>query len=145
MKYIAILALSALLTTAAQALSKGVLGEWVTPDGSTVSIYRCGSDVCAKIAAVSSRAPSRVDTENPDPRERKRPLCGLEIGHGFRLTSPDHAEGGHIYDPESGNTYSGWMTSNGNTLRLRGYVGISIFGRTETWTRAQHDVTSCRA
>src|ERR1700739_1447657 len=145
MKQILILALFALLAASAQADSKGILGDWTTPNGSTVNVYRCGPDVCAKLVAVSSRVLSHVDEENPNPAMRTRALCGLEIGSAFHLTGPHHAEGGRLYDPKSGNTYSGWMTSDGNTLKLRGYIGISIFGRTELWTRAQTSVAPCPA
>lgn len=145
MKHFCIFALFALLASTAGASTPGVLGEWITPNGSTVSIYQCDSGVCARLVAISSLVPSRFDEENPNPKQRSRPLCGLEIGYGFHLTKPDHAEGGHLYDPDSGNTYSGWMTSTGNTLTLRGYIGISIFGRSETWKRAGTDVPSCQA
>ena len=67
---------------------------------------------------------------------RERPLCGLRIGTGFVEVDPQHARAGHVYDPKSGRTYSGEMRAEGNLLHLRGYVGLPIFGRTETWTRA---------
>jgi uncharacterized protein (DUF2147 family) len=133
-----------LLTPAGPPSGKSVLGEWKTPNGSVVDIYKCGNNVCARLIEVSKQAPSHVDVQNPNPALRKRPLCGLEIGYGFHLTNENHAQDGRLYDPESGNTYSGWMTADGNTLQLRGYIGISLFGRTETWTRAQGDVSSCR-
>ena len=60
---------------------------------------------------------------------------GLEIGRGFRLTDPAHAEDGTLYDPKSGKTYHGVMESAGDKLKLRGYVGIKALGRTEVWTR----------
>ena len=41
---------------------------------------------------------------------------------------------GTIYDPKSGKTYSCKMTIDGNKLKIRGYIGISLFGRTEVWT-----------
>ncbi|HTV06144.1 MAG TPA: DUF2147 domain-containing protein [Acidobacteriaceae bacterium] len=145
MKLAMAFALFALLGPTVAPSQKGVLGEWTTPNGSVVNIYQCGKDVCLKVVAISKQAPSRVDGENPKRALRKRPLCGLEIGHGFHMTSPDHAEDGQLYDPESGNTYRGWMTADGNTLHLRGYIGLSIFGRTETWMRAQGDVAPCRA
>jgi hypothetical protein len=73
---------------------------------------------------------------NPDPKLRARPLCGLRIGEGFVAVDPQHARGGHLYDPQNGRTYRGEMTAEGNRLRLRGYIGLPIFGRSETWTRA---------
>lgn len=55
----------------------------------------------------------------------------------LQQTSPGHAEGGTLYDPKSGKTYRGEMTASGNALALRGYIGLKVFGRTETWTRTQ--------
>ena len=47
--------------------------------------------------------------------------------------------GGMIYDPNSGNTYKGTMRLvDRNTLKLRGYIGISLFGRSDTWTRVDN-------
>ena len=45
-------------------------------------------------------------------------------------------EDGWIYDPNNGNTYSCEMTLiDHKTLKIRGYIGITLFGRTEIWTR----------
>ena len=46
---------------------------------------------------------------------------------------------GDIYDPESGKTYSSFFIhlKDKNTLKVRGYVGISLLGRTEIWTRTE--------
>jgi len=133
------------VSLAAARADDGVLGLWTNPTGSTIQIYRCGADVCAKLVAISSQAPSQVDINNPDRSLRKRSLCGLRIGTDFHLTGPNHAEGGRLYDPKSGNTYSGSMTSDGNRLKLRGYVGFELFGRTEIWTRAQGNFAPCHA
>ncbi len=47
-------------------------------------------------------------------------------------------DGGRIYNPEDGETYRSTMTLDGNgTLRVRGYVGAPIFGRSQTWTRVR--------
>jgi len=44
--------------------------------------------------------------------------------------------GGFICDPNSGKTYRGKLTlKDPNTIKLRGYIGISLIGRTETWAR----------
>ena len=71
------------------------------------------------------------------------PLCGLRVGQGFTQTDPQHADGGHVYDPRTGRTYSGSMTAQGNTLKLRGYLGIQLLGRTETWTRVGQGYATC--
>lgn len=128
----------------AQGQSNGVLGNWTSPNGSVIRIHRCAANICATLIAISANAPTRVDANNPDPALRRRSLCELKIGTGFHLDGPDRAEGGSLYDPKSGKTYSGSMTRKGNQLKLRGYVGIPLFGRTETWTQAPKTVAACR-
>lgn len=55
----------------------------------------------------------------------------------FKFNGDDEWKGSDIYDPESGKTYSSDMyLKDKNTLKVRGYVGISMFGRTETWLRS---------
>lgn len=142
----ALLVLPAILTLStarAQTRDGGVLGDWANPSGSVIQIYRCGADVCARLIAISADSPTRADVHNPDPAQRGRSLCGLKIGSGFELVGPDRAQGGKLYDPKSGKTYTGSMTREGNHLKLRGYVGIPLFGRTETWTRAPDSVAAC--
>jgi uncharacterized protein (DUF2147 family) len=144
MKRIWIVAIILTLSTAAHAQQNGVLGQWLTPVGATVEAYRCDSAVCLKLVALSKDAPSRVDNNNPNAGLRKRSLCGLQIGRGFHLADGSHAEGGQLYDPKSGKTYSGSIVSAGESLKLRGYVGIKLFGRSEVWKRAQGNVEACK-
>ncbi len=113
----------------------GVRGYWREPSGSILRILPCGPALCVEIAALSAGSHPKTDTHNPDPRLRNRPLCGLRIGADFSQSDPQHARGGRLYDPKSGRTYRGQMTAAGNLLELRGYVGLPLFGRTETWMR----------
>ena len=125
-----------LMTARAHAETPSVLGYWRTPSGAVVLIAPCGRTLCAEIAALSAGKHPLTDTRNPDPKLRSRPLCGLRIGAGFVEIDPQHARSGRLYDPKSGHTYSGQMTAQGNLLQLRGYLGLPIFGRSETWVRA---------
>jgi uncharacterized protein (DUF2147 family) len=132
-----ILCAAFILTAAsAHAEAPSVLGYWKTPSGAVVLVAPCGQKLCAEIAALSRGNPPHTDAHNPDPKLRSRPLCGLRIGEGFVEVDARHARGGHLYDPKTGRTYSGRMTAAGNLLQLRGYVGLPIFGRSETWVRA---------
>ncbi|MDE2450145.1 MAG: DUF2147 domain-containing protein [Gammaproteobacteria bacterium] len=128
---------AALVAASAYAQTATVLGYWREPRGSIIRIVPCDQRLCIEIAELppGNRHPA-VDGRNPDPKLRTRPLCGLRIGDGFVQVDPQHASGGHLYDPRSGRTYSGEMTADGNLLHLRGYVGLRIFGRTATWARA---------
>lgn len=73
--------------------------------------------------------------------DRKGQLInGLEIIRGAKKTDgKDIWEGGTILDPEDGAIYKLTMTpvDDGKKLQIRGFVGFSLFGRTQTWHRAQ--------
>jgi len=60
----------------------------------------------------------------------------LQILSGLSYNGKSKYSGGKIYDPKSGKTYSAKaeMTNN-NTLALRGFIGIALAGRTDTWIR----------
>jgi uncharacterized protein (DUF2147 family) len=63
---------------------------------------------------------------------------------GFRPDGPHRWSGGAIYDPASGKTYSAEMTLRPNgTLGVRGYVLLSLFGRSEVWTRFTRSIPHC--
>lgn len=126
----------ALAAATAFAHAPGVLGYWREPGGSVIRIIPCDQKVCVEIAGLPAGKHHATDRRNPDPKLRSRPLCGLRIGGGFVKVDPQTARGGHLYDPRNGRTYSGQMTVEGVLLRLRGYVGLPMFGRTQTWTRA---------
>lgn len=78
----------------------------------------------------------RIDKLNPEKSLRERPLEGMNILSDFNYKGKGVWEEGTVYDPDSGKTYSGSIQSSGpNVLKMRGYVGIKLFGRTELWTR----------
>ena len=76
------------------------------------------------------------DDRNPDPALRNRRLQGLTIMTGFQYDGDGRWTGGKVYDPNTGKTYKCTVTLlDDNTLKIRGYIGVSLFGRSETWTR----------
>ncbi len=133
----------------ALAASSAFVGDWQTPDDAIVRIAPCtashttaNTDLCLTVVRVAPSAPlgpdgRATDLKNPDPTLRSRPICGLVIGTGFQATDPTHLTGGHLYDPESGHTYQGTITADGDRLHLRGYIGIPLFGRSESWRRSR--------
>lgn len=78
----------------------------------------------------------KTDTKNSDDKLAKRPLMNLQVLSGLTYDGKSKYSGGKIYDPKSGKTYSAKaeMTNN-NTLALRGFIGIALAGRTDTWIR----------
>jgi uncharacterized protein (DUF2147 family) len=138
------LACSLVLASAAAlaAPTQGVRGDWQTTTNSIVRIAPCGAKVCLTIVRLSSDAPETTDQQNPNAALRHRALCGLVVGYDFLQSDPNHLTDGRLYDPKTGHTYSGLITANGNTLNLHGYVGISLFGHSETWHRVD-SVPAC--
>lgn len=120
------------------AASPALFGDWTTADGSVVRTFPCADTLCIKIVTITPSAPGTLDHNNPDPTLRSRSLCNLEIGSTFNLTGDSEATGGRLYDPESGKTYKGNISLKGDTMKLRGYIGVALFGRTETWHRTSN-------
>lgn len=78
----------------------------------------------------------KLDKNNSDEAKRKEPLMGYLLLKAFEFKGNGSYENGTIYDPESGSTYNCVISMpDKNTLEVRGYVGVSLFGRTDTWTR----------
>ena len=78
----------------------------------------------------------KTDPLNPDESLQSRSRMGMIIMYNFEYNSDNEWDNGNIYDPKSGNEYSGTMTlTTKNHLNLRGYVGIPLFGRTSNWSR----------
>ncbi len=116
-----------------------VVGVWLTDGGkSKVEIYKKGDEYFGKIIWLrepNENGKPKVDKNNPDDDLKSRPLVGMELLSDFEFDD-DEWEDGEIYDPESGKTYSCEMTLDGNTLNVRGYIGVSWVGRTTEWTRS---------
>lgn len=111
--------------------------------GWVVEARECDRALCAFLVwypALSKKPPADLplDVLNPDPARRNVPLCGLQLIGGF-IPSPHKTGGwdkGWVYDPDSGHTYSGTITTvDTRTIKLRGYVGVPLFGRTLTLRR----------
>jgi uncharacterized protein (DUF2147 family) len=129
--------------TALAAPATGTAGDWQTPTGSVIRVHPCGSSICLTVVKLPPNVPT-TDVHNPDAALQKRPICGVDIGTGFNQKDATHLSDGHLYDPITGHTYRGTISSEGDDLHLRGYVGISMFGRSETWKRVP-PVQACHA
>lgn len=120
-----------------------VTGVWLTGgrEPAKIQIYKSGAKYYGKITWLKypeENGMPRLDRNNPDKNNRNNQIIGLMILRDFVFDGKDEWNSGKIYDPESGKTYSCFMTLQGrNTLKVRGYVGVSLFGRTEVWTRVE--------
>jgi uncharacterized protein (DUF2147 family) len=114
-------------------------GIWLSGDGDGwIEITLAGEGLSGVIKGSPNDDDERPDKDekNPEPALRERPLTGLELFGGFSYEGEGRWTGGTIYDPNSGKTYRCVVTwVDENTLKVRGYIGVPMLGRTETWTR----------
>lgn len=119
-----------------------IVGVWKTGEGNAmVRIYKNGEKYQGKIVWLKEpndpeTGKPKIDKNHPEENSRMRPILGLVNVWGFRYAEKNNWEEGSIYDPKNGNTYSCTikMTSQ-NTIEVRGFIGVSLIGRTDTWTR----------
>ena len=139
-KNLLIIALLMLFSTYAWAQSLSPIGVWTNEEGKArFEIYQCGDKLCGKIVKLKEpyrNGKPKMDDNNPDKKLRNRPLEGLIFLKGFEYTGNNKWDDGTIYDPESGKTYSSYMKMTGkDSLEVKGYIGISLIGRSQNWTR----------
>ena len=131
-----------LAAAVAGAAEDDIVGLWLSGDGDGWIDLRQRGETVIGIIAGSPNArpgePERRDVLNPDPALRHRKLNGLTFMQGFVYSGDHRWNGGTIYDPNSGKTYRGTITLvDRDTMKLRGFIGVSLFGRTDTWTRVR--------
>lgn len=123
----------------AQALSP--VGLWKNPaqKGFTFGIFPCGDQLGGRLATVPTDPATGqplADPKNSDPKLRGQSRQGLVFSQHFPFAEDNKWDKGKIYNPDDGRTYSATLTmKTANELELRGYLGISLFGQTQTWTR----------
>ena len=121
-----------------------VLGIWKTIDEKTnqpSSLIRLDEKNGELIGTVTELIPTPGETLvthcNLCKDDRKgKPITGMVIMKGLKKSSPGVWSGGEILDPEEGEIYKVKITLvNDKTLDVRGYIGIPLLGRTQTWVR----------
>jgi uncharacterized protein (DUF2147 family) len=143
-----------LTTTAVWANGDQILGSWLTPeDKAVVEIYRDGDQYFGKFTFLKEPnyatgheagldGQAKVDRNNPDASQHSQPIIGLvmlnSMNYAGEKKGKHHWKGGKIYDPGNGKSYKCTIKLNADgSLDLRGYVGISLFGRSQVWRPQQ--------
>lgn len=135
-----------LLASGAIAQTAGPVGLWKTIDDASgkpkalVRISEANGELSGKIeklfrAANEEQNPVCVKCEGA---KKDQPLIGMTILEGLRPDGLDYS-GGKILDPDNGKVYKSKaaLTDNGKKLNLRGYIGMPLLGRTQTWIREE--------
>ncbi len=113
-----------------------ILGTWITEAKDLkVEVYKVNGKFFGKIIwflceANDPNMEDHFDTQNPNPKLRQRPWLGLVSVENLVFEKKGHWNGGKIYDPNSGNTFSSSAKMvSPNKLVVRGYWGIEVLGK----------------
>ncbi len=121
-----------------------IIGFWLTQKGDAkVEFYRDADRTGGFLGRLAwlrqpndDRGRPALDENNPAPALRRQPILGLVIIHAAYTGQGSWR--GTVYDPDNGKTYSCYISlADPDTMKLRGYLGFSLFGRTETWKRVK--------
>jgi uncharacterized protein (DUF2147 family) len=129
--------LSLLLSAHAQQAVAGASenGRWLTESGNVeVQIMPCGEALCGKVVKVLANRSMSSPGAAMAAADDRSPL-GMQILTGF-TPAGDGEWKGNIYNRENGETYDCLMSlASPDQLKVRGYKGIALFGKTQIWTR----------
>jgi uncharacterized protein (DUF2147 family) len=119
-----------------------IVGVWKDGQGKgQVQIYKHNGKYYGKIIWLKNpkdvNGKPKVDRKNPDMTLRNKPVMGLVMLKDFKYDDEEWS-GGRIYNPSDGKEYKAYMKlKDRNTLAVRGYIGISLLGKTDTWIRVR--------
>ena len=121
--------------------SQTVFGKWKTIDDESgkekgvVEIYEHKGKVYGKIIEIFEQNKKHLKCEKCDGDDKNKPILGLVIIKGLTKNEAIY-DGGKIVDPKNGKRYHCKITLDGkDKLIVRGYIGIPLFGRSQTWIR----------
>jgi uncharacterized protein (DUF2147 family) len=124
-------------------LAQDVFGKWKTVDDysgkakSIIEIYEENGKVYGKIVELINPKITNPTCDKCSGIDKDQPMVGLQIIKGLEKDG-DEFNGGKILDPENGKLYKCYITLEElDTLKVRGYMGISLFGRTQYWYRVK--------
>jgi uncharacterized protein (DUF2147 family) len=118
-----------------------ITGLWLTEEkDGRIQIYRTGNTYTGKLvwgnSVLDDHGNPKHDVYNPDPKLRSRTLQGMVMLTGL-VYADGKWEDGKIYNGLTGKSYSVVVTLKGNSLFLRGYIGLPLLGKTTVWQRIE--------
>jgi uncharacterized protein (DUF2147 family) len=123
--------------------SQSVIGKWKTVDDETgkpksvVEIYEKSGKIYGKIIEIFEADKRNKVCVECSGEDKNKPILGMVIIKGLTKNGNEY-DSGQILDPKNGKLYKCFITLEGNDkLKLRGYIGVSLFGRTQYWTRVK--------
>lgn len=121
--------------------SQTIFGKWKTIDDETgkekgiVEIFERNGKIFGRIIDILDIEHKHHKCEKCEGEDKNKPILGLTIIKGMKKNGNEY-EGGKILDPKNGKSYHCKITLDGkDKLIVRGYIGIPLFGRSQTWIR----------
>ena len=132
-----------ILTTSLSINSQTIFGKWHSTNDDTgevdsvVEIYKKDGKAFAKIIEIKDPERQKAVCTECKGRNKNKPILGLEILTGLEKDD-DEWSGGKILDPRNGKVYKCFIKLEGaDKLKIRGYIGFSLIGKTKYWKRAK--------
>ena len=123
------------------ATAQGVIGQWKTIDDETgeaksiVEIYEKDGKIYGKVIKILNPAKRDAKCTECKGSDKNKPILGMVIIKGLERDDDEYTDG-KILDPNNGKLYSCTIKLDGkDKLEVRGYIGFSFIGRSQTWTR----------
>lgn len=123
--------------------NKSVLGKWKTIDDETgkaksiVEIYEKSGKIYGKVIEILDTAHKNDLCKECSGEDANKPILGITVIKGLTRDGKEYSSG-KILDPKNGKLYQCFITLIGNDkLKVRGYIGISLLGRTQYWQRVK--------
>ncbi|RXG32679.1 DUF2147 domain-containing protein [Leeuwenhoekiella marinoflava] len=131
------------LISAAGMFAQDVTGKWKTIDDETgdaksiVEIYKQDGKIYGKIIEILNKDRQDAKCVDCPGSDKGKPVQGLVIIKGL-VKDGDEYNDGKILDPQSGKLYKCLIElENPDKLKVRGYIGFSLLGRTQYWARVK--------
>lgn len=125
------------------AQSHSVIGKWKTIDDKTgkaksvVEIYERSGKIYGKIVDIIDAEKRKSLCTACSGEEKNKPVMGLVIIKSLKKDGKEYNDG-KILDPTTGKLYKCFLALEGHDkLKVRGYIGVSLFGRTQIWNRVK--------
>lgn len=121
-----------------QSVGDKILGPWYTEKCQAIfDFHQNGNEYRAKMIALEK--PGMIDAHNPIDSLRTRKVSGIIAVYGLvYYAEKQQWVNGKVYNPEDGRTYSCYcsLRDGGTRMYFRGYIGVSVLGGSQVWTRA---------
>ena len=129
------------ITVMASMQSQSVIGKWKTIDDATgeaksiVGVFSKSGKIYAKVVDILDPATKNNLCKQCSGEDKNKPILGLTIIKGLSKDGSEY-NSGEILDPKNGKLYKCALTlESKDKLKVRGYIGFSLLGRTQYWHR----------